>query len=43
MKEKLGETYDFSNLIIKDYTFIESKKEDKEKSNHSQKKLLLKE
>ena len=41
MKKKLGETYDFSNLI-KLYTFIESKKKDKEKLNHSQKKLLLK-
>ena len=31
-KEKMGKKYNPSNLLIKGYRFIESKKEDKEKS-----------
>ena len=39
----MDKKYDRSNLFIKGYKFIESKKKIKKKVNHSQKKLLVKE
>ena len=39
----MDEKYEPSNLLIKGYKFNDQKKEDEEKSNHTWKKLLLKE
>ena len=39
----MDEKYEPSNLLIKGYELNYQKKEDEEKSNHTWKKLLLKE
>ena len=42
-KESMDKKYDTKNLLIKGQRFIESKKEDEEKSKSQPEKLLLKE
>ena len=42
-KERMDKNYDTKNLLIKGQRFIESKKEDEEKSKSQPEKLLLKE
>ena len=41
-KEKMSEKYNPNNLLIKGYTFIESKKEDKEKSKSQPEETIAK-
>ena len=41
-KEKMSEKYNPNNLLIKGYTFIESKKEDEEKSKSQPEETIAK-